>query len=69
MLRYSILDCFHPSVLPVTLALFVVWPVTTLIYYGLTFRLATVSFSLSLFLPASSFSADKIHLTENTYVR
>merc|ERR1719430_2333862 len=48
--KFSILDCFHPSVLPVTLALFVIWPVITLVYYGLTF------------------SADKIQLTENTYV-
>ena len=32
------MDCFHPSALPVTLSLFLIWPVITLVYYGLTFR-------------------------------
>jgi len=44
------MDCFHPSALPVTLSLFLIWPVITLVYYGLTF------------------SSDKIHLTDNTYL-
>ena len=38
ILRCSVMDCFHPSALPVTLSLFLIWPVITLVYYGLTFR-------------------------------
>ena len=40
LFSYSIIQCFHPSVLPTTLTLFVCWPVVVLVYYGLTFRLA-----------------------------
>ena len=40
LFSYSIVQCFHPSVLPTTLTLFVCWPVVVLVYYGLTFRLA-----------------------------
>ena len=34
------MDCFHPTALPVTISLLIIWPVVTLVYYGLTFRWA-----------------------------
>ena len=48
-MRYSIGVCFHPSVLPTTLTLFVVWPVVILVHFGLTFRLV-VRLALSCFV-------------------
>ena len=41
----------RPSQLRITIAMFVCWPVITLLYYGL------------------SLSADKIHMTDNLYIR
>ena len=35
--HYRIFDIFHKSVLKISLAMFVCWPVATLLYYGLTF--------------------------------
>ena len=46
--EYKISDIFNPSVVKISLALFVFWSVSALLYFGLTF------------------SADNIHLTENT---
>ena len=48
--QYGLKDIFHPSLVKITLAMFVCWPVSTLLYYGLTF------------------SADNIHLTDNTFL-
>ena len=47
--QFGLLDIFHSSIIKSTLALFVCWPIITILYYGLTF------------------SADKIHLSSNTY--
>ena len=49
-IHYGVLDIFNSSVIKNSLALFICWPVDTLLYYGLTF------------------SADKIHLTSNTFL-
>ena len=48
VVEYKISDIFNPSVVKITLALFVYWSVSALLYFGLTF------------------SADKIHLTDDT---
>ena len=37
IIQYRFIDIFHKSVLKISLAMFVCWPVATLLFYGLTF--------------------------------
>ena len=66
------MDCFHPSALPVTISLFIIWPVVTLVYYGLTFRWAArlrEGCFQPKYLHLDCFSADKIQLFDDTHAR
>jgi len=48
--QYSLSDLFHPSIRIITVAMFVCWPVITLLYYGISYSVDKIHLTDDVFL-------------------